>query len=143
MSDPGGIEWLIPLDAWNAAERGGIAWPVVALYDPSGPEVFRCRSRDFADRPDDDGVIDALTKLGLPPVALGPADADCDPVEDDVALRVDAFGPYFRGIRFATMGLSGRLTDAADRAETLAMSAMAASFIDAWKQRRATPVEPG
>ena len=57
--------------------------------------------------------------------------------------RVDAFGPYFRGIRFATMGLSGRLTDAADRAETLAMSAMAARFIDAWKQRRSTPVEPG
>ena len=88
-------------------------------------------------------LIDALTKLRLPPVTLGPAEAACDPVEDDVALAVDAFGPYFRGIRFATMSLSGRLSDAADRAETLAMSAMAASFIDAWKQRRSTPVEPG
>jgi hypothetical protein len=136
VSDPGGVEWLVPLDAWHGAERGGVAWPVVVLVAPDGHEVFRFRSRDFADRPGDDDLIDALTALELPPIALGPADATCEPVDDDAALRVDAFGPYFRGIRFGTMSLSGRLSDAGDRAEALAMSAMAISFLDAWKQRR-------
>jgi len=58
-------------------------------------------------------------------------------VEDPSALRVDAFGPYFRGIRFATRGLAGRLVDERDRAEAIAMSEMAAAFLKAWKVRRA------
>jgi hypothetical protein len=48
-------------------------------------------------------------------------------VNDDATRRVDASGPYFRGVRFGTMGLSGRLSDAGDRAEALGMSAMATS----------------
>ena len=61
---------------------------------------------------------------------------DVEPVEDPGALRVDAFGPYFRGIRFGTRGLAGRLVDDGDRAEAVAMSEMAAAFLDAWKVRR-------
>jgi hypothetical protein len=112
------------------------------LFAPDGREAFRMRSRDFADRPRDDDLIDAAQALALPAIDLGAAPANAEPEEHDGALRIEAFGPYFRGIRFGTLALASRLTDAADRDEALAMSAMAASFVDAWKQRRAL-VPPG
>ena len=58
------------------------------------------------------------------------------PVEDPGALRPDTFGPYFRGIRYGTFGLAGRLTDDGDRAEAMAMIDMAGAFLDPWKVRR-------
>ncbi len=139
VSDPGGERFLQPLDAWNPGERGGIGWPTGWLYAPDGTEVFRARSRDFADRPPDDDLLAALGGLALPAIDLAPAPPTAAPEEHDGALRVETFGPFFRGIRFATFALAGRLTDDADRDEALAMSAMAGSFLDAWKQRRAAP----
>lgn len=96
------------------------------------------RSRNFADRPADDDVLSAATRLGLAPIDLGPAPATDAPVEFEGAFRTEAFGPYFRGLRFGTAGLAGRMVDERDRAEASAMSAMAGSFLDAWKQRRSS-----
>lgn len=137
VSDPGGEQLLRPLDSWNRDERGGIGWPALLLFAPDGGEVYRMRSRDFADRPDDDDLLAAVRQLSLSPIELGPASAAAALEEHDGALRVDAFGPYFRGIRFGTIALAGRVTEGADRDEVIAMSAMAASFLEAWKQRRA------
>ncbi len=137
VSDPGGEHLLQPLEAWNANERGGIGWPTVWLYAPDGRETLRMRSRDFADRPDDDDLLAALRGLALPPIDLPPAPPATEPEEHDGALRVEAFGPYFRGIRFDTLALASRLAGDADRDEAVAMSMMATSFLDAWKQRRA------
>lgn len=136
VSDPGGAALLQPLDAWNPQERDGIAWPALILFDPSGAEVFRMRSRDFADRPDDADLIDALRSLDLSAITLGAAPARAEPVEDPAAFRTDSYGTYFRGMRSATGALARRLTSEADRAEAMAMSAMAASFLDAWSTRR-------
>ena len=142
VSDPGGDELLKPLDLWNADERGGIGWPAIVVLAPDGREVHRMRSRDFADRPTDDDIFDAVRQLGLPPVDPGPASPSAEPEEHPDALRTEAFGPYFRGIRFATFALAGRLRDDADVAEARQMSDMAASFLAAWKQRR-DEVSPG
>ena len=136
VSDPGGSQLLQPLQAWNPDERGGIAWPTVMLFAPNGDEVFRMRSRDFADRPTDDDLLAAIQRLELSPIELGVAPATAEPEEDPGALRIDAFGPYFRGIRYGTIALAGRLDAGPNRAEALAMSNMAASFLDAWKTRR-------
>lgn len=137
-SDPGGERVLQPLDLWNPAERGGIGWPAVLVVDAAGTERVRFRSRDFADRPPDlVEVLAAVDALGAPPIEAPDAWLpDQAPEEDPGALRTDAFGPYFRGIRFASMALSSRLTDAGDQAEARRMSAMAAAFLEEWKQRR-------
>jgi hypothetical protein len=136
-SDPGGDLLLQPLDLWNPADRGGIAWPAIVVYDPSGQEVQRLRSRDFADRPPhDDDVLATVRALGLPSISPPAWTPDVEPVEDPGALRTETFGPYFRGIRFGVRGLAGRLIDPVDRDEAIRMSDMAASFIDAWKARR-------
>ncbi len=136
MSDPGGEQWLQPLDAWNPNERGGIGWPTLFVFGPDGREAYRMRSRDFADRPTDDDLFAVVGSLGSGPVELGPAPPGAEPEEHDGALRVEAFGSYFRGIRFGTIALASRLTNEADRNEALSMSAMATSFLEAWKQRR-------
>ena len=137
-SDPDGRRWLEPLDLWNAEERGGIGWPALVLFDAEGREAWRSRSRDFADRPPGyEDLLGALDGLGLPPIEPPPSwKFDVERIEDPAALRPDAFGPMFRGIRFATIGLAGRLETEADRGEARRMGAMAQSFLDAWKIRR-------
>lgn len=122
---------------WSPDEREGIGWPTLMVFGPDGRETYRMRSRDFADRPDDEDLLTAVRELGLPAIRLGPAPPAAEPEEHEAALRVEAFGPYFRGIRFATGALARRLSDEGDRDEAVAMSKMAGSFLDAWKQRRA------
>jgi hypothetical protein len=137
-SDPGGEQILQPLGLWNAIERGGIGWPAVLVYDRDGNETARFRSRDFADRPPELGeLLDAVRALGLPPVEPPPPwEPEVAAVEDPGALRLDAFGPYFRGIRFSSAALSSRFEDEGAQQEARRMSAMAAAFLDAWRARR-------
>jgi hypothetical protein len=138
VSDPGGATVMQPLGLWNAPERGGIGWPAIVLFGSDDAEVRRFRARDFADRPaTNEALFGAVRSLELPSLqgveAWVPA---VTPVEDPAALRPDAFGSYFRGVRYGTLGLAGRLTDDGDRAEAIAMSDMAAAFLDGWKTRR-------
>jgi hypothetical protein len=138
VSDPDGARLAKPLDAWNADERGGLFHPLVLLVAPDGREVLRHRSRDFADRDDDSDVLDGLRRLGLPsleaPRPWTPDGVAAEPT--DHAFRVEAFGPYFRGLRFGTRALAGRMRDDADAAEVRQTSDMAGSFLEAWTQRR-------
>jgi AhpC/TSA family len=136
-SDPGG-DWLLKqLDLWNPADRGGIAWPAMLIFDAQGREVRRYRSRDFADRPpNDDDLLSDLRGLRLPTISAPTWTPDVEPVDDPGALRTETFGPYFRGIRFGVRGLSGRLQDPVDQQEAIRMSDMATSFLDAWSTRR-------
>lgn len=136
VSDPDGVELLEPLDAWNPRERGGIGWPTLILVAPDGGDVLRVRSRDFADRPSDEDVFAVAAQLELPGTDLGPSPPIAEPVDDPGALRTEAFGPYFRGIRSSTVALAGRLQDDHDVAECLTVSEMAAGFLAAWKERR-------
>ena len=137
VSDPDGSRLAKPLDAWNDAERGGLFHPLVLLVAPDGRTLVEHRSRDFADREDDADVLEALRELGLPARPLPPAWApDVEPEPTPSAFRVEAFGPYFRGIRFACLALSGRMRDEHDAEELRATQRMAGSFLDAWKTRR-------
>lgn len=145
VSDPDGTRLGRPLDAWNAAERGGIFHPLVLLVAPDGRELVRHRSRDFADRGDDGDVLAALATLGLPPRELPEswapepwAPPGVQPRPSDGAFRPEAFGPYFRGLRFGTRALAARMRDEQDAAEVAATSQMAESFLDAWHSRRAS-----
>ena len=137
VSDPDGTRLAKPLDAWNDAERGGLFRPLVLLVAPGGDVVLEHRSRDFADRPDDDDVLEALRGLGLPPRPVPAAwSPDVEPQPTDAAFRAEAFGAYFRGIRFAMRALVGRMRDEQDAGEVTRTEKMAASFLEAWSTRR-------
>ena len=143
VSDPDGEQLAKPLDSWNPDERGGLFHPLVLLLGPDGQELVRHRSRDFADRPDDEDVLQALRDAGLPPRASQAwQPSGLEPRPTDSAFRPDAFGPYFRGIRFGMRTLAKRMRDPEDAAELQQTTAMADSFLEAWKERRATVSDP-
>ena len=139
LSDPDGSRLARPLDAWNAEEHGGLFHPRVLLVAPDGTRLVEHRSRDFADRDDDEDVFDALRDLRLParsvPAAWQP---DVEPEPTPQAFRTAAYGPYFRGIQFASRALTGRMRDEQDADELRGTQRMAGSFLDAWKQRSAS-----
>ena len=138
VSDPDGSRLAAPLDVWNADERGGLFHPLVLLVAPDGDRVVEHRSRDFADRDDDEDVLDALRALRLParpePAAWQPG---IEPEPTQNAFRTQAFGPYFRGIRFVSRALAGRMRDEQDADELRRTERMSGSFLDAWNERRA------
>lgn len=140
-SDPGGERFLHPLDLWDEKDPRQIGIPAVIVLAPDGREVWRHRSRDFADRPDDADVFGALESLALPqldppPVRWQPA---AEPEEHPGAFRAEAFGPYHRGAMFAMAAMAGRMHEPADRGETEALARQASSFLEAWKAVRARP----
>jgi hypothetical protein len=138
ISDPDGSRLARPLDAWKAGERGGLFVPLVLVVAPDGRTVLEHRSRDFADRGDDHDVLDALRGLSLPPRSdTGAWDPGVESRPTEKAFRAEAFGPYFRGIRFNLKALGPRMRDDEDTAELARTGQMAQSFLDAWKERRA------
>ncbi len=124
--------------AGSAAERGGLFHPLVLLVAPDGRVVVEHRSRDFADRPSDDDVLEGLRGLGLPPRSVPPPwRPDLEPQPTENEFRAEAYGPYVRGIRFAMRALVGRMHDEHDATELQQTQQMAASFLEAWAARRA------
>ncbi len=138
ISDPEGRRLARPLDAWNADERGGLFHPLILLLSPQGEVVMRHRSRDFADRADDSDVLAALAELDLPSVPVPPPwqPPGLEPEPTPNAFPAEAFGTYFRALRFGTYALAGRMRHEEDRADVLATMHMAGSFLQAWNERR-------
>lgn len=137
VSDPHGTQLAKPLSAWNSQERGGLFHPLVALVSPDGQLLVEHRSRDFADREDDEDVLNALRALDLPARPAATAwDPGVDPEPTPSAFRTEAFGPYFRGIRITSQALTGRMRDEQDADELRRTERMAASFLEAWETRR-------
>jgi hypothetical protein len=144
VSDPGGEQLARPLEAWNAADHGGVFHPLVLLLAPDGRTLVEHRSRDFADRASDDDVLSALRELSLPPLDPPPPwDPGVAPQPTESAFRPDAFAAYFRGVRFSSLALAKRMRDDGDRAEVAQTESMAASFLQAWKERRAAAEATG
>ena len=139
VSDPGGERFAKPLDAWNPDEHGGIFRPLVLLLAPDGRVVVEHRSQDFADRRNDDDVLQALRELGLPgrPVPTGWEPDGVEPQPTDAAFKPELFTPYFLGVKFSSMALRGRMQTEPDADEAARTADMGASFVEAWKQRRA------
>jgi len=134
VSDPGGETYLQPMDMFDPDERGGIALPGLFVIDADGNEVFGYRGNDFADRRNDDDVIEALEALDLDavePVPGGPVDEGVDEQQKG-AFTPKLFGPYFMGNKFGAIAIAGRTSD--DDAKQVAMEhkAMAESMLDAW-----------
>ena len=136
VSDPGGETYLRPLELFDPDERGGIALPALLVLDAEGNEVFGYRGADFADRRNDDDVIEALEGLGLDaiePVAGGPA---VDGVDEDQkgAFTPKIFAPYFIGNKFAAIAIGSR----ADREDAKKLAKehqlMAEGNLEAWRQ---------
>ena len=136
LSDPGGDTFLKALELYNPDERGGIALPALLVIDPDGNEVFGYRGNDFADRRNDEDVIDALETLGLDAVeavAGGPIIDDVE-VDQKGAFTPKLFGPYFTGNKFGALAIALRAEGSEAKRLATEHQEMSQSMLEAWAQ---------
>ncbi len=99
---------------WNAEE--GVAVPAIVVVDTSGEIRYLYSGSDFADRPGDKEVFEALDSLRRtgeygapePEVRLTAAEAKESVRPDKTPMALENLVPYYRGVYFATVALKKR-----------------------------------
>ena len=99
---------------WNAEE--GVAVPAIVVVDTSGEVRYLYAGSDFADRPGDGEVFEAIEGLKRtgeygapePEVRLTAAEAKESVRPDRPPMTLENLVPYYRGVFFATVALKGR-----------------------------------
>jgi len=113
LSDPHGAV-MKRYDVWDAEAK--IAIPSIVVIDRSDTIRYLYRGRDFADRPGDETVFEALdaaantepTPAQETQIYVTAAEAQ-RPETERKAVSLDALVPYYRGVYFATVAMKGRL----------------------------------
>ena len=116
LSDPDRSISIEPYGLMNGRDPRELAIPATVVIGPSGEEILRLVSRDFADRPFERVALETLRHLDLAPVeqttpTLG------DPAPGPRAMPFGDLRAYFRGAKFGSkaMGLRTGATAEADR----------------------------
>jgi hypothetical protein len=107
LSDPDRSRAIRPFGVADEKDDRNISRPALIVLNPSGEEVFRYVSRDFADRMPEEEVLAAVRERGFPatsqePPEVGPAQAG------PRTLTVSQTKVYFRGARFAAQAMGLR-----------------------------------
>ena len=107
LSDPDRSRAVTPLGFADENDPRLISLPGTVIVAPGGEIVFSVTGRDYADRPDEDLLLEQIAILGLDATTqeapeLGPAEAG------EKAMPYEGLPHYFRGAKFATMALRGR-----------------------------------
>jgi hypothetical protein len=131
LADPGGRQAIRPYGVWH--EGNPYARPAVVIVAPGGRVAFRRVGEDFADRLDEDEIIGALARLGLPPVTQD-RPVPGEPAPGPQAVDLAWLPGYLRGGRFAVQALAGRVPQAQHEADAMTkvydrfLAALAARF---------------
>lgn len=117
LSDPDRSGAIEPYGVADPRDPRKIARPAIFVIAPDRTEVYRHISGDFADRPTEDEILDAIRPLDLPATTpeallLGPAEPG------PRAMPISAMEPYYRGAKFAVIAMRMRHSELSDEAET-------------------------
>ncbi len=107
LSDPDRTAAIEPYDLMNMDDPRNLAITATVLIDPDGVEVMRIVSRDFADRPFEDEVLEKLRSLDLEPVTQATPAAGT-PQPGPKAMPFDELRSYFRGAKFGAKAVGLR-----------------------------------
>ena len=106
-------------DLWNARE--GVAVPAILIVDRSRTVRYAYKGDDFADRPGDAAIFEALDGLAgdaspgaeaapPPEVNLSADEAKASTVRPErPAMTLEQLVPYYRGVYFTTVALKKRV----------------------------------
>ncbi len=120
LSDPqGALSQCFGL--WNADER--IAVPAIALVDQAGSIVYLYAGQDFADRPGDAAIFEAIDRLKrggtypdeAPQIQVTPESAEHSVGPDKQAKSLEDLIPYYQGAFSASVALKGRMITKGER----------------------------
>ena len=113
LSDPDRDQAVTPLGFADEGDPRQISRPGVVIISPGGEVVTRFVGKDYADRPDEDLVLEELGSLGLDPITQDRAEHG--PVEPgEKAIPYQGLSYYFSGAKFATLALRRRYRDISD-----------------------------
>lgn len=107
LSDPDRSEAITPLGFADENDPRQISRPGTVVVAPTGDVVFAVTGQDYADRPDEDVLLDALADLGLERTSQDPPTlGEAHPGER--AMPFEGLTHYFRGAKFAVLAVRGR-----------------------------------
>jgi hypothetical protein len=106
---------------WNAEER--IAVPTIAVVDQAGTIVYFYSGHDFADRPGDAPIFEALDGMERgasypeeePEIRVTAQEAQQSVGPEKRAVTIEELVPYYRGAFFASVALKGRMAALGER----------------------------
>lgn len=138
LSDPDRMGAIDPYGFADPNDARNIAVPGTVVIDSDGQEQHRTTGRDFADRPLDDEILEAVTRLGLAPTTQeAPLVGDAEPSPS--AFKVEHMLPYYRGARFAAIAMGRRYPEAKEDAHryTEQMDVYMEAAKDLYKRKQA------
>ena len=104
---------ITPLGFADEKDPRQISRAGVVIVDANGEIVHRSLGRDYADRPDEDELIEALRKLDLGPTSQDrPAVGEIEAGER--AIPLEGIPHYLRGAKFAALALRSRYREMSD-----------------------------
>jgi len=107
LSDPDRDRAITPLGFADENDPREIARPGVLIVGPDGEVAYRRESRDYADRPEEDALLEALADLDSDPTTQEePEIGESKPGKGAIAL--EALPAYFRGVKYTTYALRQR-----------------------------------
>ena len=107
LSDEAKDQAVRPLGFDDENDPRQISRPGVVIISPEGEIVHRFVGRDYADRPDEDDLLEELAKLGLDAVEQ-PVDQAGPAQPSEKAMPGEGLKFYFSGAKFATLALRSR-----------------------------------
>ena len=107
LSDPDRDKAVTPLGFADEKDPRLISRPGVVIVAPGGPEAWRHTGRDYADRPHEDLLMSAVSKLGLDPTTQALPEVG-EAVHGEKAIPLEGLPHYFRGAKFAALALRSR-----------------------------------
>jgi hypothetical protein len=107
LADPERDRAITPLGFADEKDPRQISRPGTVIVSPQGEIVFSVTGRDYADRPDEDTLLEEVARLGLDPTTQGPPEiGDVEPGPNAAVL--EELFPYFRGAKFAVLAARSR-----------------------------------
>jgi hypothetical protein len=110
LADPDRDRAITPLGFADEGDPRQISRPGTVIISPEGDVVYSVIGRDYADRPDEDVLLEELADLGLGPTTQDPPEVGVVEAGPKAAV-VEELIPYFRGAKFAVLAARSRYRD--------------------------------
>lgn len=107
LSDPDRSNAITPLGFADENDPRQISRPGTVIISPEGEVMFSVVGRDYADRPNEDDLLEELGGLGLSATTQDAPEVGA--VEaGPKAMPYEGLAHYFRGAKFATLAVRNR-----------------------------------